>query len=241
MIPRALMPWGIILLLAAGAVSGLVAYGYSRGVASRDAEVRSIGLSRDSAAAAGDTTRILLEDSIQRVVELRAMQVADIELQRERAIRDLQFERKVTSALLLVIREIRDSAEAVVHEDTADVRSAKFVAETETPPATITAEVELPRPPLLGRAHFAVQLGPIAMTLDDVCGPIPAGGGVRSAAVQVTAPAWADIEVTAAAQVADLCNPAPYRLGTFEHIRIGAPYAGAGILLGALGALIFAR
>lgn len=231
-IPRGILAAAAALLIALALAARC---GHDRAWQAAAVQIRAAELRADSAEAAADTTRLLYSDSVQAVTR-RALQLVQ---ERDRLDAALQWERRVTSTLVVALRELRDSAAAVVTVDSADVRHASW--HVRQAPWTADVGVQVPAPPDSARLQLAVALDPIAVTVRAGCGRAPAGGGVRPASIAAEGPTWARLELTDVVTDPEVCNPLPQRITTVQRIRIGVPYAAGGAVVAAIATLILSR
>lgn len=185
-----------------------------------------------NARARAETTRVVLSDSVRRVVDRAAVQLA----QRPDAVdRAIGGQRVAIDSLRAVIAGLHvtgarssgnvtlvtpprlpgdtmtlrapttpaDSGSAMVRRATFDVRQAPYTAH---------AVVELPAAGR-GSIDLSVQLDTLALTVRASCGDVDANG-VRPARVAVAGPPWAVVQLARVEQDPDVC-----RSPALEHAK----------------------
>lgn len=228
---------GALVVLILVLVGGLWHQARQLDAAQRDA--RAAALVRDSLEVEADTLRIhyLAADSARTVAERRALQVA---LERDSVDELLRTETRVRARVQAQLASVDTTAAAVVTTDSAQpgVRFAKW--DLREPPFTIDAAVAVPPAPDSARISLGIQIDPVELTVRLGCEDLP-GRPIRAARVSMEGPEWLQVGTLDGEASPDVCNPIEPPPSLLERIRIGAPYAGVGLLGGAIGALILMR
>jgi hypothetical protein len=229
------IPRGIAIGVALAGVlwvcTGLYSCGADRARRAAAVEVRAAHIERENAVAAAEAQRTVYLDSVQLVAR-RAVQA---EAERDRIDRALGWERRVTSTLLVVVAELRDSLQAAVSVDSADVRRASW--RVRQGPWTADVDVAVPAPPDSATLRLSVALDPVGVTVRVGCGGASAGGGVRPAQVAVEGPPWAALALSGAVVSPDVCSPIVPELRGASRTR----WFAAGAVAGAAGVLWLLR
>ncbi len=218
-------------------IAGLWHRGRQLDAAQRDAH--AAGLVRDSLEAVADTLRIhvLDVDSARTVAERRATQV---EVERDAVDELLRTERRARARAELRVAQLETEVSTPVSIDTLrpDVRLVDTRIRQE--PFTVRIRGEVPPAPLDARFRVSVALDPAPIAVGVHCGP--AGeSGIRPARVSITTPAWLQVVELEPEVDPGTCNPVIPPPGMLERIRIGAPYAAAGLIVGGVLVLVFAK
>lgn len=183
------------------------------------AEYARASLDVSNARAAADTTRVVVVDSLTRVVERLAVQ----RVQTPDAVdRRVGRERVALDSLQAVVRALRaiapSSGDVVTVTNTTGDTVRRGVFDVRDPPYTARAVVELP-PRGRGSIDLSVTLDTIPLTIRPSCGPADANG-IRPAAVSVAAPAWVSVGLVRVEQSPDLCrSPALERAADVDAAR----------------------
>lgn len=218
-------------------MGGLWQRGRQLEAAERDA--RAAALVRDSLEAAADTLRIhvLDSDSARTLAERRALQVA---IERDSVDRLLRTETRVRARVEAQLASLDTTARAVVTTDSAEpgVRRAHW-PEIRWAGGTVEAAVEVPPAPDSARIRLGLHFDPVTLTVRLGCEDV--GREVRAARVSVEGPSWFPVATLDGTSDPSVCNPVIPPPSLLDRIRIGAPYAAGGLLVGAIGALILVR
>lgn len=174
-----------------------------------------------NARAAAETTRVVLLDSVHRVVDRAALQVA----QRPDAVdRAIGGQRMALDSLRAVISALRvtgarssgnvtlvapprlrgDSTAAGAPADSGSAMVRRAVFDVRQAPYTAHAVVELPGSGR-GSIDLSVQLDTLALTVRASCGDVDPNG-IRPARVAVAGPPWAVVQLARVEQDPDVCR-----------------------------------
>lgn len=195
--PNALIPWGV-----AGLLLGVVVV---RGCETDRlrAQLLTSQFRTDSALAAADTQKVRLLGAL-RLTSRRAVQMAQ---KADSVDQLLQQSRKALVSLAATVRPLDTVlvAQPATVDSADSLRTARFNGRY--PPYTITAEVQVPRPPVAPTMRLAVLLDTIPLGVRIGCTKNP-GKAPQSAQVAVGSPIWAQVNLVALTTAPEVCNAA---------------------------------
>lgn len=184
-------------------------------------------------AAAADATRLVLEDSVARVVQRLAVQQ---EAARDSIDKLLGVVSRARVTATIEVNAVERRLPGTVDPAPADstVRLAHFVMDEA--PFHLDIRASVPPPPEPASAEIRLRLDPIPLGVRLACQPPE--HGVSRASVIVVGPKWAEVNVDGVQQHPSVCNQ-PVSVKGPTRLRWAA--LGGGAVLTALLAWEFAR
>jgi hypothetical protein len=234
-LPAPLRPYalGALAAILLAIVAGAYAHGRRHQAAADAAALRGRQLATENAMALSEQNRLLYSGALV-VAAQRARQVAQ---ERDSIDRLLRVERRLRAVATVTLDTLREHVAGTGSVDTiADVRRARFYVEHEI--ATITADVELPRPPDTPWLRIEAVPRPIVLDVRAGCGERSEVSGLRPLIVSATARRGIGVSIGEAAGDPELCNPVAPPIGSWQRIRIQAPAAALGAVAGAIAVLV---